>query len=88
MARCTLVLPREDEGVHTPITPSLFLGSPPPWDDVVEVSTAAEAFEVINAGGTAVLPADAWQQAEEVLARLSSADYAAKRVTVARARYG
>jgi len=49
------------------ITPTLFLGSPPPQLSTSVVSSSAEAVAVIRAGGSAVLPANRWDLADEVL---------------------
>jgi len=49
------------------ITPTLFLGSPPPHLSTTVVSSSAEAVAVIKAGGSAVLPANRWDLADEVL---------------------
>ena len=49
------------------ITPTLFLGSPPPHLSTTVVSSSAEAVAVIRAGGSAVLPANRWDLADEVL---------------------
>lgn len=50
------------------VTPFLFLGSAPAGlEDVSEVATAADAASVLLAGGTAVLPMDAWAEAEAAL---------------------
>ncbi len=49
------------------ITPTLFVGSPPPQLSTSVVASSAEAVAVIEAGGSAVLPADRWDLADEVL---------------------
>jgi hypothetical protein len=50
------------DDMHTAVTPSLFLGSAPPFDDVVLVRSAKEAIDVIQTGDTAVLPEGAWAE--------------------------
>jgi hypothetical protein len=45
--------------MHTPITPTLFLGIPPPGKDVRVVMTVEEAVRTIETGLAAVLPAGA-----------------------------
>lgn len=58
--------------MYRAVTPFLFLGgSPPGLDGVHQVKTAKEAVRVISSGGTAVLPQDAWGEAEKVLIVLS-----------------
>lgn len=55
------------------VTPSLFLGEPPPWDDVVEVENPGAALAVIESGSTAVLPLHAWDGVRVVLRGLGLA---------------
>lgn len=49
------------------VTLELFLGEPPEVSGCVEVASAPAAADVIHSGGTAVLPAGAWDLADEVL---------------------
>src|SRR4051812_17858216 len=57
----------EQRGRRWYVTRSLFLGDLPSLDGAAKVDTPVEAVEHINSGGTAVLPAGAWDMADEVL---------------------
>ncbi len=72
---------------HRPVTPTLFIGEPPPGDDVREVTTVDEAVAVIEAGLVAVLPEGAWEEAEQVLTRVANEKIARLRVRIARTEY-
>ena len=67
---------------HTPITPSLFIGEPPPSS--TPVRTAEEAVLVIESGGTPVLPEGSWDEARKTLEVVANKAIAMKRVAQAR----
>lgn len=52
------------------VTPTLFLGDPPALGRVVRVNTVSDAVSLILSGGIAVLPVDAWELADQILAVL------------------
>jgi hypothetical protein len=76
----------KDGGSHVPVTPTLFLGTPPPGEHV-QVSTVDEAISVITAGGTAVLPAGSWEEAQKVVEHFSDRANALWRIQLARSFY-
>jgi hypothetical protein len=73
-------------GNHVPVTPTLFLGAPPPGESV-EVSTVDEAISVITTGRTAVLPEGSWEEAEKVVEHFSDRSNALWRIELARSFY-
>jgi len=59
--------PLDADGRSFFVTPTLFVGRPPPRLSTTVVSSSAEAVAVIRAGDSAVLPANRWDLADEVL---------------------
>jgi hypothetical protein len=57
--------------VTTDVTPRLVLGDVPASGSAQRASTARKAAAIILAGGTAVLPAGAWDKAEATLRLLT-----------------
>jgi len=59
--------PQEVDSRGFIITPTLFLGAPPPHLSTTAVASSADAVAVIEAGSTALLPAHRWDLADQVL---------------------
>lgn len=64
----------EEVGKYLFITPALFLGSLSPPFQHETVSTSEEAIEIIESGGTVLLPPGAWDEAAAVLRHFGASD--------------
>ena len=68
------------------VTPTLFVGwNPVGWGGGTDATTAKEAVAVIDSGGIAVLPPNAWDVAQETLTLLG-VDPEWQQVVLGRAR--
>jgi len=65
--------PLDAESPTFVVTPTLFVGSPPARLTTSVVASSGDAVAVIKAGGCAVLPANRWDLANEVLVALGAA---------------